>query len=284
MSDGNVRVAVRVRPLCARERLAGSNEVISVGHDGCSIIAAPDRQFTFDTVFERGCEQDIVFGDLARPLVDYFIDGFNCTILAYGQTGSGKTYTMGTGLEGLDELTIGIIPRAVQYLVERLEKVFQGANGNVDDGGEFFEIYVSFLELYNEEIIDLLNSQDRNDRNKRPVLTIREDTGGNICIAGIKEEKVVCMEDILECLQKGTLGRTTKSTDMNLVSSRSHAIFTLTLRQRRMISDENGVLALKSFVSKLHFVDLAGSERVKLNYYQNVVSSPCVDEEDWCCG
>jgi kinesin family protein 4/21/27 len=261
MSDGNVRVAVRVRPLCARERLAGSNEVISLGNDGVSVVAAPDRQFTFDSVFGADIGQDVVFGELAKPLVEYFVDGFNCTILAYGQTGSGKTFTMGTGLEGLDELTVGIIPRAVQQLVGRLEQVFNGASGTAESG-EFFELYVSFLELYNEEIVDLLSSQDRLDRNKRAVLTIREDTSGAICIAGIKEEKIGCGEDIMECLQKGTLGRTTKSTDMNLVSSRSHAVFTITLRQRRMVSDEMGVLTLKNFVSKLHFVDLAGSERV----------------------
>jgi kinesin family protein 4/21/27 len=261
MSDGNVRVAVRVRPLCARERLAGSNEVISIGEDGRSVLAAPDRHFTFDSVLSPEVGQEAVFEELALPFVDSLLDGFNCTILAYGQTGSGKTYTMGSGLDGLCELTVGIIPRAVKYLMEKLYGMF-AVDGSAESGGEFFELYVSFLELYNEDIADLLSPVDRSDRTKRPVLTIREDPLGGICIAGIKEERVRSSEEVLEYLQRGTLGRTTKSTDMNLVSSRSHAIFTLTLRQRRTICDEAGVPFLKNFVSKLHFVDLAGSERV----------------------
>lgn len=267
---GNVRVAVRIRPLSARERLAGANEVITVCSDGRTVLAAPDRHFTFDGVFAPAVGQAELFEDLARPLVDWFVDGFNCTVLAYGQTGSGKTFSMGTGLDGLDECTVGIIPRAVQYLFGRLESLFPVG---VPETGEFFEIYVSFLELYNEEIIDLLNpsSQDRADRTKRPVLTIREDPIQGICIAGIKEEKTLGMDEILECLQKGQLGRTTKSTEMNLVSSRSHAIFTLTLRQRRMVCDADGIPSAKNFVSKLHFVDLAGSERVTL-----INRSPCL--------
>lgn len=265
MVEGNVRVAVRVRPLNARERLAGAEEVVLAETDGKSVLAIPDRHFTFDVVFGAEVEQATVFFELAQSLVDASIDGFNCTILAYGQTGSGKTFTMGTGLEGLDQLTIGIIPRAVDYLVEKLYQIFNGNMGSSAEGGEFFELYVSFLELYNEEIVDLLTAQgsDRADRVKRPMLTIREDSNGGICVAGIKEERVRNLGDITECLQRGTLGRTTKSTDMNLVSSRSHAIFTITIRQRRMVSDENGTLSMKSFVSKLHFVDLAGSERVR---------------------
>lgn len=291
---GNVRVAVRIRPLCARERLAGSTEVISICSDDRTVLAAPDRHFTFDSALSPSTEQAQVFQELAQPLLDSFLEGYNGTVLAYGQTGSGKTYTMGTGLEGLDEMTMGIIPRAVRYLIGRLERLF--APGAAQDPQEqFCEMYVSFLELYNEEIIDLLNasSQDRVDRSQRPVLAIREDPSGSICIAGIREERVRTEEDILECLQKGTLGRTTKSTDMNLVSSRSHAVFTLILRQRRRICDEEGIPMLKSFLSKLHFVDLAGSERVSArtgiivatksaNIYMGRCES-CTDDAPLCC-
>ena len=214
--EGNVRVAVRVRPFNARERLAGSTEVIMVGEDGRSILAAPDRHFTFDSVIGADTGQTPVFEQLGQPVVDSWLEGFNCTVLAYGQTGSGKTFTMGTSMEG--EMTmeaVGIVPRAVHHLMERLERGISAQNG------ESFELYVSFLELYNEEIIDLLNasSQDRLDRSKRPVLTIREDTSGGICITGIKEERANGVGDILELLRRGTLCRTTKSTDMNLVSS-----------------------------------------------------------------
>lgn len=263
----NVRVAVRVRPLNARERLAGSNEVLIVGSDGRSLLVAPDRQFSFDQVYGTGTEQATIFEELARPVLDGFVEGFNCTIFAYGQTGSGKTFTMGTSLDECDRQeegggassTLGIIPRAIQLLLERLE----GTTNK--DNGEWFELYVSFLELYNEEIIDLLNasSQDRLDRSKRSVLTIREDPNGTICIAGIREERALSPAHVLDLLRQGTLCRTTKSTDMNLVSSRSHAIFTLLLRQRRVRYETDGTLRDRVTCSKLHFVDLAGSERLK---------------------
>lgn len=263
----NVRVAVRVRPLNAREHLAGSNEVLIVGSDGRSLLAAPDRQFSFDHVYGTGTEQTTIFEELARPVLTGFMEGFNCTIFAYGQTGSGKTFTMGTSLDECDrqeeggsrDSTLGIVPRAIQLLLERLEETTNKENG------EWFELYVSFLELYNEEIIDLLNasSQDRLDRSKRPVLTIREDPNGTICIAGIREERALSPAHVLDLLRQGSLCRTTKSTDMNLVSSRSHAIFTLLLRQRRIRYEADGTLRDRVTCSKLHFVDLAGSERLK---------------------
>lgn len=267
-SEGNVKVAVRVRPLCARERLAGATEVLTVGSDGCSIIAAPDKCFTFDSVYPTSSNQQDLFEELSRPMIDCFMEGFNATVLAYGQTGSGKTYTMGTGLDGnIDPLTQGLIPRAVEYIFQQLDKTYnQGGDFSVAGEGAFYEVYVSFLELYNEEINDLLSAQFSsrvNDKSKRPLLTIREDPNGGICITGIKEEKMKSVDDVFECLQKGTLCRTTKSTDMNLVSSRSHAIFSLMLRQRRLVEDySTGSKTFKTFISKLHFVDLAGSERV----------------------
>ena len=273
MTEGNVKVAVRVRPLCARERLAGATEVLSLGSDGCSIVAAPDRCFTFDAVYPTGAGQADLFEELARPMVDCFLEGFNATILAYGQTGSGKTFTMGTGLDGnIDPLTQGIIPRAVEYLYQRLERDYvQGGELCVAGEGSFYEVYVSFLELYNEEIIDLLNAQFSlrgQDKARRPLLTIREDPSGGICVTGIKEERTSNVKGVFECLQKGTLCRTTKSTDMNLVSSRSHAIFTLMLRQRRLVEDyATGSKTFKTLVSKLHFVDLAGSERVRSDFH-----------------
>lgn len=157
------------------------------------------------------------------------------------------------------------MPRAVNYLMETL----QGQYGNLDcngnnsnSGGPFFEIYTSFLEIYNEEIVDLLAPSEscgtRSGASKRKSggFSIREDAKGEIYLTGIREEKIVNCDEIFALLQKGSLSRTTKSTEMNMVSSRSHAIFTLLLRQKR----EDGA---KVLASKLHFVDLAGSERLK---------------------
>lgn len=254
-----VRVAVRVRPLNAREHLAGSTEVVLIGDDERSLLVAPDRGFAFDRVFSPISTQIAIFTELAQPTVDAWLAGYNCTILAYGQTGSGKTFTMGTswmdgpisGSTSEDEL--GIVPRAVSLLMRRLRDEVDTSRG------ESFELYASFLELYNEELVDLLNAQstDRQDRSKRPIINIREDPTGLICVTGVREEAVRNEEEILELLRRGSLCRTTKSTDMNLVSSRSHAIFTVLLRQRR-----NGDGEQRQLFSKLHFVDLAGSERV----------------------
>ena len=190
---------------------------------------------------------------------------------------------MGTGLDGnLDESTqgkplkfrdfnyfnfyfvLGLIPRSVKYLMEKLQSQYGAPQDNSSNPGTFFEIYTSFLEIYNEEIIDLLaptlDTHHHATRAavaaKRKSFSIREDAKGEIYLTGIREEKIVSDDEIFALLQKGSLSRTTKSTEMNMVSSRSHAIFTLLLRQRR----EDGA---KVLASKLHFVDLAGSERLK---------------------
>lgn len=155
---------------------------------------------------------------------------------------------MGTGLDGtLESCTAGIIPRAVQLLSERLSSA---------GDAESPELWCSFLEIYNEEIIDLLSpTQQQESRSRKGILAIREDAKGGIFVTGIKEEACPGPEAILECLRNGSLCRTTKSTQMNLVSSRSHAILTISLRRRT----EDG----RHVMSKLHFVDLAGSERLK---------------------
>ncbi len=155
---------------------------------------------------------------------------------------------MGTGLDGgIDAHSVGIVPRAVDYL-----------EGLLTDNAQ---LYVSFLEIYNEEIIDLLNpSMQQESKARKGILAIREDAKGEIFVTGIKEEQVNNASDVLRCLQNGSLCRTTKSTQMNSVSSRSHAVFTITLRQRR-VDEVSG--QEKHIVSKLHFVDLAGSERLK---------------------
>lgn len=161
---------------------------------------------------------------------------------------------MGTGLDGaIEECTAGIVPRSVEYLRQRLDAL---GSDSIE-----YELYVSFLEIYNEEIIDLLNAAQQPDaKNRKGILAIREDSKGEIFVTGIREDKVTEPEGIIECLRNGSLCRTTKSTQMNLVSSRSHAIFTISLRQRRRVDDS---MEWKNYVSKLHFVDLAGSERLK---------------------
>ncbi|RIA98533.1 P-loop containing nucleoside triphosphate hydrolase protein, partial [Glomus cerebriforme] len=237
------------------------------------------RSFTFDYVFPSETEQEEVFQDCASPLIDKLIEGYNVTILAYGQTGSGKTYSMGTALDGsnIPPEHQGIVPRAIQML-------FTDLNERKEKNPSYqFDVYVSFLELYNEDLIDLLNPQSReNNKKGKSELMIREDANGQIYWAGVKEVLVSSPDELLGQLQKGSLCRTVASTDMNMVSSRSHAIFSVILKQTKIenLDDnkENDVPPVEATISKrkskqksltskvtskFHFVDLAGSERLK---------------------
>ncbi|KAI8138709.1 hypothetical protein BJV82DRAFT_286826 [Fennellomyces sp. T-0311] len=150
--------------------------------------------------------------------------------------GSGKTFSMGIGLDSAR--SNGIVPRFIDSLFSEIGKRPTPS-----------QVMVSFLELYNEDLVDLLNPVRRGD------VSIREDAQGNICWMGIREEPVSNAKELLELLQKGSIARTTASTDMNRTSSRSHAIFSVILKQT--LPDG------RRLCSKFHFVDLAGSERLK---------------------
>ncbi|KAH8553655.1 P-loop containing nucleoside triphosphate hydrolase protein, partial [Umbelopsis sp. PMI_123] len=188
------------------------------------------RSFTFDHVLADTLNQQHVYDTCVGSLFDKFIEGFNATIVAYGQTGSGKSYSMGTANDGSDP---GIIPRFIHHLFAAVPDA---------------QISATFLELHNEDLIDLLNPASKN-------ISIREDSRGNIYWLGAQEQVTSSPEQLLNVLQKGTIARSTGATDMNKSSSRSHAIFTVIMK--RYISED------ESIESKFHFVDLAGSERLK---------------------
>lgn len=169
--------------------------------------------------------------------------------MAYGQTGSGKTFTMGS--EAHSEMEIndgtGLIPRFMNGLFSGLE---ERRTSNAITG---FKIEASFLEVYGEDVHDLLVES-------RPSLPLREDSNGGIVCPGLTMRVVKTAEDALEVLHEGTKNRTTAATLMNLTSSRSHAVFTVTLTQTSKIQ-ENDVEVTTT--SRFTFVDLAGSERMK---------------------
>ena len=165
---------------------------------------------------------------------------------------------MGTGMEegGMmeDSFNLGIIPRSIQEMFARLEQQYGAGESSC------YQIYVSFLEIYNEVIKDLLSPSSLATTSNRQ-LVIREDASGEIYLAGCIEERIRGPNELYECLRKGSLCRTTGSTDMNLTSSRSHAIFSIILRQQKAAPDDPSIV--QQTVSKFHFVDLAGSERLK---------------------
>uniref|UniRef100_A0A671N1N5 Kinesin-like protein n=1 Tax=Sinocyclocheilus anshuiensis TaxID=1608454 RepID=A0A671N1N5_9TELE len=238
-----VRVVMRCRPLVSKEINEGCQCCLTFVPGEPQVIVGNDKAFTYDYVFDPTTEQEEVFNTAVSPLLSGLFRGYNATVLAYGQTGSGKTFSMGGTYtsEQENESTVGVIPRVIR-------RIFQEKSKCADCE---FLLAVSYLEIYNEEILDLLcTSKDK------PIISIREDPKDGIKIVGLTEKEVFTAHEMVGCLELGNSARTVGSTAMNAASSRSHAIFTISLEQRR--KGDNDVM-----VSKLHLVDLAGSERQK---------------------
>uniref|UniRef100_A0A8C5A680 Kinesin-like protein n=1 Tax=Gadus morhua TaxID=8049 RepID=A0A8C5A680_GADMO len=234
-----VRVALRCRPLVPKELNEGCECCLTFSPGEPQVIVGTEKAFTYDYVFDPMAEQEEVFTVAVSPLLSGLFKGYHATVLAYGQTGSGKTFSMGGTYTSAqeDQPCVGVIPRVIQRIFQEKDK-----GGSCD-----FTLTVSYLEIYNEDILDLLcPSKDK------PAISIREDPKEGIKIVGLTERVVRSAQEMVACLELGNSSRTVGSTAMNAESSRSHAIFTITLEQR---SD--------SMVSKLHLVDLAGSERQK---------------------
>lgn len=266
-NDVSVRVAVRIRPQIPREIIDMCRICTQVTPNEPQVILGTDKAFTYDYVFNTDSIQESIYETCVAPLINGALDGYNATVLAYGQTGSGKTYTMGTGFDvDVLEEQLGIIPRAIAHL-------FRGIDERIQDAREKgivcpeFKITAQFLELYNEEVIDLFNPVKEN-YNKGKGYKINEDPNGSIHIKGVITKPVLCLSDALQFLKIGALSRTTASTQMNSQSSRSHAIFTLHIKQQRLVpvevlDDSEPNTEFETLSAKFHFVDLAGSERLK---------------------
>ncbi|XP_069001721.1 kinesin family member 4 [Embiotoca jacksoni] len=239
-----VRVALRCRPLVQKEINEGCQCCLTFVPGEQQVIVGTEKAFTYDYVFDATAEQEEVFDTCVSPLLRGLFKGYHATVIAYGQTGSGKTFSMGGTYTSAqeDDPSVGVIPRVIRRIFEEREK-----SSDCD-----FCLSVSYLEIYNEDILDLLcSSKDK------PSISIREDPKDGIKIVGLTERRVSSATEMVGCLELGNSARTVGSTAMNAASSRSHAIFTITLEQRR------GKDKVDSVVSKLHLVDLAGSERQK---------------------
>nr|AMS24212.1 kinesin 4-Ic protein [Marsilea vestita] len=263
----SVKVAVNIRPLIGHELVQGCKDCVSVV-PGEPQVQLGNHSFTFDHVYgSTGAPSSCIFNDCVHPLVDGLFHGYNATVLAYGQTGSGKTYTMGTGYT-VGGSTEGVIPKVMQMIFDRVAELKSKAD---------FHIRVSFIEILKEEVHDLLDpnppialkSEPGNGAGSKagpvgkPPIQIRENTNGEITLAGVTEVDVRSQMEMGNCLEQGSLCRATASTNMNSRSSRSHAIFTITVEQKR-ISEPNSTDGGDDFLcAKLHLVDLAGSERAK---------------------
>ncbi|WZZ74394.1 hypothetical protein YC2023_085764 [Brassica napus] len=263
--DCSVKVAVHIRPLIGDERLQGCKDCVTVV-SGKPQVQIGSHSFTFDHVYgSTGSPSTEMYQECAAPLVDGLFQGYNATVLAYGQTGSGKTYTMGTGC-GDNSSQTGIVPQVMNALFTKIE--------TLKDHIEF-QIHVSFIEIHKEEVQDLLDPSTSNKSDTKvahvpgkPPIQIRESSNGVITLAGSTEVSVTTLKEMAACLDQGSVSRATGSTNMNNQSSRSHAIFTISVEQMRKInnntdSSENGSLKEEYLCAKLHLVDLAGSERAK---------------------
>ncbi|XP_074592695.1 kinesin-like protein KIN-5A isoform X2 [Curcuma longa] len=255
----NVQVILRCRPLSEEEMRMNTPIVISCNEYRREVAAVQniankqiDRTFVFDKVFGPTSKQKDLFDQAISPIVNEVLEGYNCTIFAYGQTGTGKTYTMEGGSKaknGEFPSDAGVIPRAVRQIFSILEA--QCAE---------YSMKVTFLELYNEEITDLLTLDDSkfsDDKSKKPI-ALMEDGKGGVFVRGLEEEVVYTASEIYKILDKGSTKRRTAETLLNKQSSRSHSIFSITIHIKEYTHEGEEMIKC----GKLNLVDLAGSENI----------------------
>ncbi|XP_017171934.1 kinesin-like protein KIF21A isoform X5 [Mus musculus] len=276
--ESSVRVAVRIRPQLAKEKIEGCHICTSVTPGEPQVFLGKDKAFTFDYVFDIDSQQEQIYTQCIEKLIEGCFEGYNATVFAYGQTGAGKTYTMGTGFDvNIMEEEQGIISRAVRHLFKSIDEKKTSAIKNGLPPPEF-KVNAQFLELYNEEVLDLFDTtRDIDAKNKKSNIRIHEDSTGGIYTVGVTTRTVNTEPEMMQCLKLGALSRTTASTQMNVQSSRSHAIFTIHVCQTRvcpqtdaenatdnkLISESSPMNEFETLTAKFHFVDLAGSERLK---------------------
>ncbi|XP_044045186.1 kinesin-like protein KIF16B isoform X4 [Siniperca chuatsi] len=256
----SVRVAVRVRPMNRREKDLTAKCIIKMEGTKTSItnLKIPEgivgdsmrertKTFTYDFSYDSmDCKssafvsQEKVFRDLGSDVLKAAFEGYNACVFAYGQTGSGKSYTM-MGNPG----DAGLIPRFCEGLFSRISEATRWDEAS-------FRTEVSYLEIYNEKVRDLLRRKSTQTYNLR----VREHPKDGPYVEDLSKHLVQNYSDVEELMEAGNINRTTASTDMNDVSSRSHAIFTINFTQAKFDAEMPS-----ETVSKIHLVDLAGSER-----------------------
>ncbi|XP_057709910.1 kinesin-like protein KIF13B isoform X2 [Corythoichthys intestinalis] len=259
LDDSNVKVAVRVRPMNRREKELNTKCVVemvknqTVLHPALTNLGKGDSRnqskvFAYDYCFwsmdesdkERFAGQEVVFQCLGESLLHNAFLGYNACIFAYGQTGSGKSYTMmGSGDQP------GLIPRLCSALFDRTQKEQREQ--------EKFTVEVSYMEIYNEKVRDLLDP-----KGGRQTLRVREHKVLGPYVDGLSRLAVACYKDIEVLMSEGNKSRTVAATNMNEESSRSHAVFNIILTHT-LTDVQSGTSGEK--VSRLSLVDLAGSER-----------------------
>jgi kinesin family protein 5 len=235
-SECGIQVFCRIRPLNEIEKKNGSTYLPKIiGKDG---IQVGGKTYIYDQVFDDKYTQESVYQGSAYHIVQDVLTGYNGTVFAYGQTSSGKTHTM-EGVIG-DPEKQGIIPRIINDIFNHIY--------NMDDTNLEFHIKVSYYEIYNEKIRDLLDYTKTN-------LPIHEDKNRVPYVKGVTEHFVASPEEVLAAIEEGKNNRQVAVTNMNEHSSRSHSVFQIQIEQENKATQ-------KKLTGKLYLVDLAGSEKV----------------------
>ncbi|CAB3364922.1 Hypothetical predicted protein [Cloeon dipterum] len=251
----NIQVYARVRPMNEKERLERKNMNVVELKSNREVVVRDrtnhtlTRTFAFDRAFGPTSKQVDVYKAVAQPMIAEVLEGYNCTIFAYGQTGTGKTFTM-EGERADNDATwekdplCGLVPRVLSHMFDELRLK------NIE-----FTMAVSYLELYNEELIDLLSPEEDNSK-----LRLFEDASskGSVIVQGLTDVRVLDKKQVYEILSRGSKKRQTAATFMNASSSRSHTIFTVTIHIRE--ATEAGEDLIRT--GKINLVDLAGSENI----------------------
>ncbi|OCT70937.1 hypothetical protein XELAEV_18037851mg [Xenopus laevis] len=255
--EDNVSVVVRVRPPNQRELEGNHHPVVQVvdhnmlvfdpdepettgvfsslrGNDGTK-RKGKDMKFIFDRVFGENSRQQDVFEHTTKEILDGVLNGYNCSVFAYGATGSGKTHTM-LG----SEVDPSVMYLTMVELYRRIEAIKEEKS---------CEVLSSYLEVYNEQIQDLLEP--------RGSLAIREDPQKGVVVQGLSFHQPKSADQLLQMLASGNLNRTQHPTDANASSSRSHAVFQIYVKQQ----DRTASISQDIRVAKMSLIDLAGSER-----------------------
>ncbi|KAM6176003.1 kinesin-like protein KIF19 [Erethizon dorsatum] len=248
--DQQLMVALRVRPISVAELEEGATLIAHKVDEQMVVLMDPmedpddilrahrsrEKSYLFDVAFDFTATQEMVYQATTKGLIEGVISGYNATVFAYGPTGCGKTYTMlGTDHEpGIYVRTLNDLFRAIEETSSDME----------------YEVSMSYLEIYNEMIRDLLNPT-------LGYLELREDSKGAIQVAGITEVSTINANEVMQLLMKGNQQRTQEPTAANQTSSRSHAVLQVAVRQRSRIKS----IMQEVRQGRLFMIDLAGSER-----------------------
>ncbi|XP_059351107.1 osmotic avoidance abnormal protein 3-like isoform X1 [Daphnia carinata] len=248
-----VRVIVRCRPMNVRESQLNSKNVVQINPSAlqCSLLAVPSshneindttKTFTFDGVYDQTSTTEQLYTDFGYPLVEGVIEGYNATVFAYGQTGSGKSFTM-QGVSSPPNQT-GILPRAFEHLFDSIAAA----------EGMKYLVFASYLEIYNEEIRDLLSPDYKRK------LELKENSDRGVYVAHLSQHAVNSVDDCQRLMENGWKNRAVGATLMNADSSRSHSLFSISVEMMETFKEAKGEQqSIRR--GKLNLVDLAGSER-----------------------